>query len=315
VKFILLGDADGQRKPIFDKWAKAMEIKDVRESRLIWELCGGLRVKLTTYRRGDDHDLFDFYTGLYDIADEMANSMAYSRTILQGAIRYPTSQSCDCYFVVRHDDRIAINRYINHKLAAEQPKVKFLPQPTDKSMKVTMKPQAMIIWPGMELLCYNRRFSQNCPITGAVYIVQDWNHKSVVVKLRPDYVFEQIEDLTPAPDESEGEDEEESEQVSTTDSSTTDGIHYTMTFDKAAQILRPQFALCYASIQGRTFRDKHVGLLNLWNRSLGMRDIITAASRPTKGNCLHFITTRDEQDLMRRASGINDTDLAMAAGQ
>jgi hypothetical protein len=43
VKFILLGDADGQRKPIFDKWAKAMKIKDIRTSRFIHELCGILQ--------------------------------------------------------------------------------------------------------------------------------------------------------------------------------------------------------------------------------------------------------------------------------
>ena len=60
VKFILLGDADGQRKPIFDKWAQAMKIKDIRTSRFIHELCGGTRVKLTTYRRGTDHELFRF---------------------------------------------------------------------------------------------------------------------------------------------------------------------------------------------------------------------------------------------------------------
>jgi len=319
VKFILLGDADGQRKPIFDKWAKAMEIKDIRESRLIWELCGGLRVKLTTYRRGTDPELFDFYTGLYDIADEMAGSITYNRTILQGALRYPTSQDCDCYFVVRHIHRILINRYMNHKFAAEQPRVRFIPAPTGEAMKVNMKPQAMIIWPGMELLCYNRRFSKNCPITGAVYVVQDWDHKSVVIKLHPDYVFEQIEDLAPPLDESESEsDNEDDEQVSEVpaeDCSTADGIYYKLSLSKAAQILRPQFALCYASIQGRTFRNKHVGLLNVWSRALGMRDIITAASRPTHGDCLHFITVRHEQDLLLRADSINDTDLAEAAGR
>ena len=177
-----------------------------------------------------------------------------------------------------------------------------------------MKPQAMIIWPGMELLCYNRRFSTNCPKAGTVYIVQDWDHKSVVIKLHPDYVFEQIEDLAPPLDESESEsdndDEEQEGEVPAEECSTTDGIFYKLSFSKAAQILRPQFALCYASIQGRTFRNKHIGLLNVWSRALGMRDIITAASRPTHGDCLHFITVRHEQDLLLRADSIKDTDLA-----
>ena len=128
-----------------------------------------------------------------------------------------------------------------------------------------------------------------------------------------------IEDLTPPLDESEsedeGEDEEQESEVPAEDSSTTDGIHYKLSLRKAAQILRPQFALCYASIQGRTLRNKHVGLLNVWSRALGMRDIITAASRPTHGNCLHFTTVRHEQGLLLRADGINDADLAEAAGR
>jgi hypothetical protein len=186
-------------------------------------------------------------------------------------------------------------------------------------MKVNMKPQAMIIWPGMELLCYNRRFSKNCPIAGAVYVVQDWDHESVVIKLHPDYVFEQIEDLAPPLDESESEsdneDEEQESEVPAEDCSTTDGIYYKLSFRKAAEIPRPQFALRYASIQGRTFRNKHVGLLNVWSRALGMRDIITATSRPTHGGYLHFISYKHARTLVVEAGEIKDTDLRLAAGR
>jgi hypothetical protein len=69
VQFILVGDADGQRKPICDQWQKAMDAKDIRESQFIWELCGGLRVKLNKYRRGIDQKLFNDYTSLYEWAD------------------------------------------------------------------------------------------------------------------------------------------------------------------------------------------------------------------------------------------------------
>jgi hypothetical protein len=180
-----------------------------------------------------------------------------------------------------------------------------------------MKPQSMIVWPGMEVICYSRKFVKNSPITGAVYIVQDWDErqKTITVKLHPDYIFEPIEDLMqidsePEEDESDSEDDEDVEELQATEE-----ISYKLTFERAAQILRPQFALCYASIQGRTFRGKHIGLLNLYSRALSMRDIITAASRPTHGNCLHFINVRHEQDLLLRADGINDTDVAEAAGR
>jgi hypothetical protein len=51
VIFIIVGDADGQRKPIFDRWQDAMDTKDIRRSQLIHELCGGLCVNLSVYRR------------------------------------------------------------------------------------------------------------------------------------------------------------------------------------------------------------------------------------------------------------------------
>ena len=317
VKLILLGDADGQRKPIFDKWAQAMKIKDIRTSRFIHELCGGVRVKLTTYRRGIDHELFRFYTGLYPIADEMAGSNLYSLTVRNASRMYPTKDECDCYFVVKHEHRILINRFVNFKMATQHSKKRYIPAPEDESTKVYMKPQAMIVWPGMELICYNRKVSKGSPITGAVYIVQDWDEKSktIVVKLHPDYIFKQIEELTHAEsDDEDGEEDEESEEGVEEVAETDGDLVYKLSFAKASQILRPQFALCYASIQGRTFRDKHIGLLNYTqNRTLGMRDIITASSRPTHGDFLHFISREHEGTLLAAAACINDTDLMLAA--
>ena len=147
-----------------------------------------------------------------------------------------------------------------------------------------------------------------------MYIVQDWDEKSktIVVKLHPDYIFKQIEELTHAePDSEEDEESEEGvEEVAETDGE----FVYKLSFAKASQILRPQFALCYASIQGRTFRDKHIGLLNyMQNKTLGMRDIITASSRPTHGDYLHFISREHEETLLAAAKCINDTDLMFAA--
>ena len=187
----------------------------------------------------------------------------------------------------------------------------YIPAPEDDSAKVYMKPQAMLVWPGMELICYSRKFVKNSPITRAVYIVQGWDErqKTITIKLHPDYVFEPIEDLNEAVSDGEAEDEED---VIVGDLKATEEITYKLTIERAAQILRPQFALCYASIQGRTFREKHIGLLNLESRALSMRDIITSSSRPTHGEYLHFISYMHRNALFSEAYCVNDTDLRLA---
>jgi hypothetical protein len=314
VHFVLVGDADGQRKPTFDKWQDSMNDNDIRESALIHELCGGLRLNLSTYRRGTDHGLFRFYTDLYDYADELPGSNLYSKIIREASLRYPTKQDCDCYFVVKHDDRILLNRLINLKKAELHAPRLYIPAPEDDSAKLYMKPQAMLVWPGMELICYSRKFVKNSPITGAVYIVQGWDSKTITVKLHPDYVYEPIEDLAEmvSDGEADSEDDVDEEDADVEDLKATEEIVYKLTIERAAQILRPQFALCYASIQGRTFREKHIGLLDLESRALTMRDIITATSRPTHGEYLHFISYEHRNTLFSEARGVNDTDLRLA---
>ena len=65
--------------------------------------------------------------------------------------------------------------------------------------------------------------------------------------------------------------------------------YFTMSHKRAAEIMRLQHALSYASIQGRTFRDTHIALLDLDSPNVTMRDLITAMSRPTNGRYLHFL--------------------------
>jgi hypothetical protein len=121
---------------------------------------------------------------------------------------------------------------MNHAFASEHNDVLYLPASTDIH-GVTMRPQAMILWRGLDLLCCSRKYESNSPVTGAVYTVVDFTDKTVTVVLHKDY--------TP-----EGEPPE-----------------YVLTHKKAAAVLRLQFAICIAAIQGRTFRDTHVGLLDL----------------------------------------------------
>ena len=71
---------------------------------------------------------------------------------------------------------------------------------------------------------------------------------------------------------------------------------YRLSYKRASEILRPQFALVYASIQGRTMKGS-VALMDLDNPNMTVRDVITAMSRPTTGTDLHFVTQRQQRDM------------------
>ena len=79
-----------------------------------------------------------------------------------------------------------------------------------------------------------------------------------------------------------------------------DGV-YRLTHAKAAKILRLQHALVYASIQGRTMRQKRICLLNTDHRHFNVRHLIVAVSRATHGEYVHVADIDQEQDLLVKA--------------
>ena len=116
-------------------------------------------------------------------------------------------------------------------------------------------------------------------MTGAVYIVQSWDETHITVQLHSTYTPEGVPPT------------------------------HVVSHHRAAEIFRPQFALVYASIQGRTCRE-HIALMGLHHAHLSTRDLITAMSRPTHGKYLHFVEddaavlltcTATDRDLERRA--------------
>jgi hypothetical protein len=119
VIFILVGDADGQRKPMFDRWQDAMNAHDIRDSRLLWDLCGGVRVHLTTYRRGEDEKLFKDYCALYKIADR---NELMPNVVQHGRLKYPLGDvaMCDHFFVITHRQRLKLNSLLNHHFAQQR---------------------------------------------------------------------------------------------------------------------------------------------------------------------------------------------------
>ena len=328
VIFILVGDADGQRKPMFDRWQDAMNAHDIRDSRLLWDLCGGVRVHLTTYRRGEDEKLFKDYCALYKIADR---NELMPNVVQHGRIKYPLGDvaMCDHFFVITHRQRLKLNYLLNHHFAQQQTEVRFIPS-IGEMKGVAMQPQAMIIWKGLELLCYSRKYTKNSPVTGAVYVVESWDSTKVTVTLHPDYEGKKITADAPAnadPEACENEDsEEEEEKEEDADAlapeapeKTNDkreGTKYVLTFHRVSEILRLQHALVYAGVQGRTFREKHVGLMDLERvEFLGVRDMIVAMSRPTHGKFLHFLTEQEEAGFMRMCRDVNGDSLRTLAAK
>jgi hypothetical protein len=297
-----------------------MRQKDFRDSQLLHEMCGGLRVRLTKYRRGTDEALFKWYTWLYKYAEEgkdrFANQDTVERLVGMTRERYPWNSgvSVDHFFVMSHRQRILLNRMQNQRLAAEQEKTLFLPSP-GKMHGVALDPQDMRIWPGMELLCYARRYAAKSPVTGCVYVVEDFDDRFVRVRLHEDY--RPKFNVEPAPvEELELDEEGEEETPSEPDDMAADddeapaddavegqeGV-YRLTHAKAARILRLQHALVYASIQGRTMRQKHICLLNTDHRHFTVRHLIVATSRATHGEYVHVANDEQEEQLLSAARG------------
>ena len=321
--FMLLGDLDGQFKPIFDRWDDAMKIKDLRTSRFLHEMAGGLHIKLTVYRRGTDPMLFQSYTDLYPYADDKREGLAQFLAEKMGT-RYPWDYAkVDLEdlvgFVASHVQRIRINELVNAIVAKRKDEKLFLDF-AGKLPGVAMQPQPMHIWKGMELLCYSRKYVQNKPVNGCVYVVEGWDDRSVTVSLHQDYRRreEKTDAQPPKPDDPEASEEEEDPQSDPEDLGEEDegdaaepppakkakkdlvknGV-YKLTHKQAVELMRPQHALVYASIQGRTLRAKHLALMDVWKeRYFSVRHLIVAVSRATHGQFVHVLSAEDQAELM-----------------
>ena len=283
-----------------------MAVKDLRKSRFLHEMCEGLHVKLTVYRRGTDERLFKWYTRLYEWADTQDMDIV-DQLMDQTQTRYPLrDEEIDLYLVMSHRWRVKINHAENKKLAARQERTLFLKSPGEMP-GVMMQPQDMHIWAGMELLCQRRKYMDKAPVNGGVYVVHSWTKNTIWVRLHEDY--RQEFDADPDSDESSDEDDE----VPTLNPEWRPALRpdqqgwkgwYTMTHAEAARVFRPQHALVYASIQGRTMREKHIALLDTTNKNFNVRYMIVAISRATHGKYVHVPTKAQEAAVKQNADAM-----------
>ena len=184
----------------------------------------------------------------------------------------------------------------------EECEVLFLPCP-EKQYCLTMQPQAMIIWVGMELICCSRKHRQNMPTTGAVYVVQGWDEHAVTVRLHDDYICENV--CTTHAMQHDSDDHDDPDGPDDSNGVENNTVEFTMSHAKTSEVLRMQFAHAYAAVQGRTFRYP-VGLMDLAHAHLTMRDIITAMSRPTNSDYLHFVHPAKQFEIERRCTMTDD---------
>jgi hypothetical protein len=89
------------------------------------------------------------------------------RAISEMTRRYPydpVQGKLGMFFVMSHKKRILLNHALNWLMAQSNRPLLFLPA-ARYQQGMTMEAQDMLIWKGLELLCYSRRYSKNSPVT------------------------------------------------------------------------------------------------------------------------------------------------------
>jgi hypothetical protein len=72
---------------------------------------------------------------------------------------------------------------------------------------------------------------------------------------------------------------------------------FDLTHKRFSELMRPQFALVYASVQGRTLKEK-ICLMDVHSDKMTVRDLITAMSRPTKQSDLKVMSYAAQKNFL-----------------
>ena len=130
---------------------------------------------------------------------------------------------------------------------------------------------------------------------GQPFAVWNRNKRSVTADLKNP---EDVENLA---DEEDSEEEEEEVQPPPKKKAKVEkevGVHI-LTVKQVMEMLRLQHALVHASIQGRTMRNEHIGILDCFTPNFTMRNMIVAMSRATHGKFVHVFSSEQQRDLLK----------------
>ena len=246
-KFITFGDYEGQFGPMRDRWR--LDICP-EFSPLMHQMCNGLHIKVTEYRRGTDSELFEFYHSMYGQA---------TPPVEESRIKYPAAVApCDDPLVlcVSHKRRMLVNARQNARV--KKADAVFLECSEDELTGCTMKPQDMWIWPGIHLIGCPRGSGKNLVVQGVIYEVLEITEETVKLQMRPEYCHGASDEATEIPR------------------------------DMVCNQLRLTHAMCYYTCQGRTVKDRHIVLLDTDHRHFSTRSLIVGLSRATDGKFLHI---------------------------
>ena len=181
-KFVLFGDYEGQFESVSDRWT--VSSKRVQQSQLLRDMVQSLWIRLTTYRRGDDEFLFDFYHGLYNSNESLKSMVARARK------SFPSCSDPDIVLCISHNKRILINKRLNE---AKAPEYRVFVGADEEIQGTTCQPQDMLIWPKMELIgCPRGRGKKYDVVQGVVYTLLLID-RFCVLRMRPEYGDEEIE--------------------------------------------------------------------------------------------------------------------------
>ena len=179
-----------------------------------------------------------------------------ARHIAAATAMYPWhGEQLSVVLVLSHKKRILVNSFYNRLRDGDGVLIPSI----GEIDRMASQPQDMFLKRGMRLLgCGDKKKKI---LNGTEYIVTDIDEDRVVVQSAPEYGG---------------------------------GEEITLNFEDASRYLRLRYAMCYFTVQGRTFRD-HILLLDKHSPNFTVRHLIVGLSRVTAGRLAHIPTGKQER--------------------
>ena len=172
-----------------DRWD--VPYSEVQGSECLRDMCRSLHAHLTTnWRSKESPELFDFYTGLYDTADDLAVSVQKAQ--FQFPVRL-NAIDIDIVLCVSHANRMIINKRQNEAKAMEHEAsggaTVHIDWSGDDIKGTTCQPQPMLVWVGIELIgcprgCGKDRYGI---VQGVVYTITAITESHVALTMNTEY--------------------------------------------------------------------------------------------------------------------------------
>jgi len=267
-KFVVIGDFEGQFKPITDRYSHLTGGRAIPDSGMMRHLTEGLRIRLEICKRAEEKEFFDRYVGLYPHIDMPPAQFVESMRRLYPA-KFQDFRETDQCVVISHETRRRTNALFNAHFAAAHPEAVFVPDYRRGATcgRERNTPQPAWVWPGLRLLGHTRKARRGRPTHGVLYEVTEVSGSARTLTIRRSGEFAHVEETL------------------------------TLPFAVASTFLRLAFASTYQSMQGRTVRNTRLLLVDCNHPSYSLRHLVVGMSRLNRGEFLHILTPAEEEEL------------------